>query len=128
MTDKKLTASLEDYLKEIYLLNGHVQPVRITDISTASGISKPSVNKAINILKDMGYLLHQHYGGVQLTEEGIVVAEDVIENHKICYKFLTQVLKVGAETAETEADQMAHVLSKSTLKKMKKFAKKKKKS
>ena len=52
----RLSASLEDYLKEIYLLNLEGQEVRITDIARSLGISKPSVNRAMNTLKELELL------------------------------------------------------------------------
>ena len=52
----RLSASLEDYLKEIYLLNLEGQEVRVTDIARSLGISKPSVNRAMNTLKNFSCL------------------------------------------------------------------------
>ena len=67
---KKLTPSMEDYLKEIYMLQMQSQEVRVTDIAALLSISKASVNKAVNILKDEGYIIHEHYGPVLLTQKG----------------------------------------------------------
>ena len=64
----RLSASLEDYLKEIYLLNLEGQEVRITDIARSLGISKPSVNRAMNTLKELELLEHEHYGKITLTQ------------------------------------------------------------
>ena len=66
----RLSASLEDYLKEIYLLNLEGQEVRVTDIARSLGISKPSVNRAMNTLKELQLLEHEHYGKIILTESG----------------------------------------------------------
>ena len=57
----RLSASLEDYLKEIYLLNLEGQEVRITDIARSLGISKPSVNRAMNTLKEDVYKRQHQY-------------------------------------------------------------------
>ena len=51
----KLSSSQEDYLKEIYLMYMRGQEIRVTDIAVTLGISKPSVNKAINSLKEQVY-------------------------------------------------------------------------
>lgn len=125
---KKLTASMEDYLKEIYTMEIQKQDVRVTDLAEVLGISKASVNKAINALKAGGYIIHEHYGPVYLTDIGREMAKEVYDNYKVCCKFLIGVLEVEEEQAMQEAHLMEHALSKSTRKKLKKFIKKQKKS
>lgn len=120
----KLSNAMEDYLREIYLLTVDGQEVRVTDIALVLGISKPSVNKAVNTLKEQGYILHEHYGRIELTDEGRIVAEDLLETNKVVRKFLEEVLGVNAETAGIEAHQMEHILSKGTRKKLKRYTKK----
>ena len=104
----RLSASLEDYLKEIYLLNLEGQEVRITDIARSLGISKPSVNRAMNTL----------------TDAGRDTAKNILDTNKIVYRFLTEILDVDEQTALAEADLMEHDISKGTRKKLKKFIKK----
>ena len=116
----RLSASLEDYLKEIYLLNLEGQEVRVTDIARSLGISKPSVNRAMNTLKE----LHEHYGKIILTESGSDMAKNILDTNKIIYRFLTEILDVDEQTAIAEADLMEHDISKGTRKKLKKFIKK----
>lgn len=125
---KKLSSSMEDYLKEICILEQEHKAVRVTDVASTLGISKASVNKAINGLKELGMIQHEHYGTIQLTEEGRDTAKAIIENYKVCYKFLNDILGVPSETAREEAHRMEHILSKGTRKKLKKFTKKQKKS
>ena len=114
----RLSASLEDYLKEIYLLNLEGQEVRITDIARSLGISKPSVNRAMNTLKELELLEHEHYGKITLTDAGRDTAKNIV------YRFLTEILDVDEQTALAEADLMEHDISKGTRKKLKKFIKK----
>ena len=116
----RLSASLEDYLKEIYLLNLEGQEVRITDIARSLGISKPSVNRAMNTLKELELLEHEHYGKITLTD----AAKNILDTNKIVYRFLTEILDVDEQTALAEADLMEHDISKGTRKKLKKFIKK----
>ena len=106
----RLSASLEDYLKEIYLLNLEGQEVRITDIARSLGISKPSVNRAMNTLKELELLEHEHYGKITLTDAGRDTAKNILD--------------VDEQTALAEADLMEHDISKGTRKKLKKFIKK----
>ena len=61
----KLSVSQEDYLKEIYRMYTRGETIRITDIAQSLGISKPSVNKAVKLLMQTGYISHEHYGDIQ---------------------------------------------------------------
>ncbi|MBS5931300.1 MAG: metal-dependent transcriptional regulator [Clostridiales bacterium] len=122
-----LTASQEDYLKQIYILAREHEEVRVTDVAKYLGLSKPSVNRAINTLKEDGFIVHEHYGTVKLTPKGEKAANNIYESYKVIRKFLIDVLEVDEETANLEADLMEHHLSKSTRKKWKKYLKKRKK-
>lgn len=123
----KITASLEDYLEAIYFLNGKNDYVRVTDIAAHLGISKPSVNRAVNTLKEMDYVEHEHYGSLKLTEEGVKIAKSVAERHIMLKSFLEEILGVESETAENEACEIEHVLSADTIKKMSEYLKNNKK-
>ena len=103
------------------------QESRVTDIAVTLGISKPSVNKAINSLKEQGYITHEHYGAIELTEAGLEVGEDIAETYRIANKFLVEVLGVEPDVAEAEAHGMEHIISRGTRKKMKKYMKRQKK-
>lgn len=120
-----LSSSQEDYLKEIYRLTRQEEDVRVTDVAAILGISKPSVNRAMNTLKELGYIEHEHYGTIKLTKEGIDAGKNVYETYKTAYKFLTEFLGVKASEAEAEAHLMEHAVSKGTRKKLKKFMRKK---
>ena len=122
----KLSSSLEDYLKVIYIHSQKSESVRVTDIAESMSISKPSVNRAMKTLMEMGYLKHEHYGDIFLTDIGKDTAKNILESYKALYKFLTDVLGVDDETAAKEADLMEHAISKGTRKKLKKFVKKSK--
>ena len=117
----QLSRSLEDYLEQIYLLEREGKAVRVTDIAAALQISKPSVNRAINTLKEEGYLSHEHYGTITLTQEGVQAAEGVFEHHKLLKRFLVDFLGVDGITAEQEACLMEHAISKDTGGKLKEF-------
>lgn len=116
-----LTASLEDYLEIIYILRQGDSGVGITDISRELKISKPSVTKAIGILRSEELLIQEKYGKITLTEKGVLAAEEVYKKHKILSKFINKVLGVNERTAEIDACKMEHVLSAETLLGMKKY-------
>lgn len=116
-----LTASLEDYLEIIYILQQGESGVGITDISRELKISKPSVTKAIKILRSNKMVIQEKYGKIALTEKGISAAEEIYKKHKILSKFINKVLGVNERTAEIDACKLEHVLSAETLLGMKKY-------
>ena len=121
-----LSSSMEDYLREIYVLALKSEEVRVTDVAKVLGISKPSVNRAMNGLKEQGSIEHEHYGSIRLTEEGLQAGKNIYDTYKVVYKFLTDILDIPPSDAEIEAHLLEHDISKNTRKKLKKFMKKKK--
>ncbi|MFV0439935.1 MAG: metal-dependent transcriptional regulator [Lachnospirales bacterium] len=119
----KVSASLEDYLEVILDLSTESPKVRVTDLANKLNVSKPSVNKAVSILKEQGFIEHEKYGTLQLTDSGKKIAEDVRERHDILKYFLVEVLKVEEDVAEDEACKMEHGLSQETIRKLKNFLK-----
>ena len=120
---KKLSASLQDYLETILQLSADNGGARITDIAKQMNIAKPSVNQAISTLKNIGLAEQDLYGPVRLTADGRVEAEKVIARHHAIKTFLTKKLGVCAETAETDACAIEHVISQETLEKLLEFIK-----
>lgn len=114
----KLSTSLEDYLETIFILNKTRGEIRITDIANTMEISKPSVNKAVSILKNEGLLTHQKYGEIKLTKEGVNMAESIYFKHNTLVNFLTKKLGIDREIAEKDACKIEHVISSETLEKL----------
>lgn len=119
----KVTASLEDYLEAIYFLNGG-EGVRVTDLALELNISKPSVNRAINTLKNQELVEHEHYGNLKLTEKGLELAKNVAQRHRVLKKFLKNILGVEEKTAEKEACLIEHNLSADTIHKISEYTNK----
>ncbi|MCI8383583.1 MAG: metal-dependent transcriptional regulator [Clostridia bacterium] len=117
----KLTNSQEEYLKTIYLLEKNNQKVRVTDIACKLEITKPSVNKAINLLKDMKLIHYQTYGNITLTKQGESYAIEVIKRQDILMMFLVEVLGVDKVQAEKEAIAMKYAISEQTTKKINQY-------
>ena len=117
----KLTGSQEEYLKTIYLLEKNNKKVRVTDIANKLKITKPSVNKGINTLKEMGLANYEAYGNISLTEEGENLAIDVIKKQDILEMFLVDVLEIDKKQAIEEAEAMKHVMSKTTALKLDRY-------
>lgn len=110
----RVSASQEDYLEVIYDLSHGSQSIRSIDIANRLGVSRASVNKRLGLLKDSGFVEHEPYGLVHLTERGCAVAKNVRERHNTLYKFLTDVLGVSEEIADQEACEMEHAISQET--------------
>jgi DtxR family Mn-dependent transcriptional regulator len=113
-----MTQSLEDYLEMVSFLSDDGE-VRVTDIASRLGVSKPSVLTALKTLEEQGLIEHQRYRSVILTREGVERATRIRGRHYFLTAFLQDVVGVDAETAEKDACKMEHILSEVTLEKMK---------
>ena len=116
----KLLESGQMYLETIYVLSKEKTAVHSIDISEHMGYSKPSVSRAIGILKNGGYVEMAEDGSLTLTEAGISVAEKIYERHTILTEFLVR-LGVDRETAAEDACKMEHDISDVSLQALKKF-------
>ena len=108
-----LHQSGEDYLEAILALREERGNVRSIDVAQHLGYSKPSISRAMSILKANGYLIMEKDGRLTLTEEGEKVARSIYERHQ----FLTQwllALGVSPETAEEDACKIEHNISEET--------------
>lgn len=118
-----ISSALEDYIEAIYLLSKLKASVRITDIALHLGISKPSVNRAVNSLKKQGLVLHEPYGSIILTERGHELGAQVSHRHIMIKKFLMSVLNLSESDADKEACGIEHSISQNTVDKMEVFMK-----
>ncbi|MBQ2237730.1 MAG: metal-dependent transcriptional regulator [Clostridia bacterium] len=114
-----LQESGEMYLESIYVLQKRKGNVRSIDISEYMGYSKPSVSRAVGLLKDGGYITVQKDGVLNLTEEGLEIAEKIYERHTIITNLL-MALGVDKETAAVDACRVEHVISEKTFDAIKK--------
>lgn len=102
------------YLETIYVLSLKSDSVRSIDVAEYMGYSKPSVSRAVGLLKKSGYLLMAADGVLTLTEQGVATAKSIFERHSVLTGFLTS-LGVSRETAEKDACKIEHVVSNETL-------------
>ena len=116
----QLQESGEMYLETIYVLSKTSSAVRSIDVAEHMGYSKPSVSRAIGILKSGGYVEMAEDGSLTLTESGLSAAEKIYERHTILTEFLTR-LGVDRETAAEDACKMEHVISDESLAALKRF-------
>ena len=120
-----LGESLEDYLECIAMLseNEPAGRVRSVDIARHLHVSKPSVNKAMNVLKEKGLIRQEAYSGIELTKAGKEMAAMILNRHNTIHYFLRNVLGVSEENAEHDACKIEHIISEETFEKIKNFAK-----
>lgn len=109
-----LQESGEMYLETIYVLTKEKgSGVRAVDVSEQMGYSKPSVSRAVGLLKQGGYLEVTSGGYLVLTDEGLAVAEKTYEYHRVLSDFFTKI-GVDKETAVSDACRIEHCISDET--------------
>lgn len=106
----QLQESGQMYLETILILSKKSNSVRSIDISEYMSFSKPSVSRAVNLLKDGGYILISKEGYITLTALGREIAEKIYERHTILTKCLIA-LGVSEETAAEDACKIEHDIS-----------------
>lgn len=116
-----ISKSLEEYLKVMYVLKKQNGNVRVTDIASKMSCTKPSVNKALKLLKENGLVNYEAYGVIELTSLGENLAKKILEAYDIVYLFLKDVLNLPKETAKNDAEKIKLVVSDDTLNKLARF-------
>ena len=116
-----LQESGEMYLETILVLSQRTGFVRAIDIGEEMGYSKPSVSRAVGILRQGGYIHVAEDGGITLTESGRTVAEKIYERHRLLSSFLIS-LGVDERTASEDACKMEHVISDASMEAIKRHA------
>lgn len=113
--------SSEDYLETIYAIEQSNGSVKSIDIARRQNVSRPSVNKAINNLKKLGLVTQQSYGDIYLTTLGRQKALEVAHKHTVLTHFLTDILHVSSDIAQSDACKIEHNLSNETFSKLEAF-------
>ncbi len=117
----KLLESGEMYLETIYILSKK-GPVRSIDVCEYRGFSKPSVSRAVSLLKKDGYLTVEKGGALVLTEKGLGVATAIYERHTVLTEFFVK-LGVDPKVAADDACKLEHGLSDETFGRLKEHIK-----
>ena len=105
-----LHQSGEMYLETIYILKNETGAVRSLDVAEHMGFSKPSVSRAVKLLKAEGYITVDESGLLSLTKEGEKIAKTMYERHTILTEMFVS-LGVDAETAADDACKIEHSIS-----------------
>ena len=112
----------EMYLETILVLTKRGGPVRSLEVANEMGYSKPSISRAMGILKNDGYIEIDESGYITLTTEGKKIAKTIYERHVVISELLIS-LGVDKKTAEEDACRIEHVISPKTFRALKKFNK-----
>ena len=113
----ELYESGENYLETILVLKNKNGRVRSIDIARTLSFSKPSVSRAMSLLKEGGYIKIDSNGYIELTDSGLQVAQKIYRRHVMLTEWLTAI-GVNPETASQDACRMEHVISQETFDKI----------
>ena len=114
----KIQESAENYLEAILQLREENGAVRSIDIVQHLGFSKPSVSRAMSLLRENGYVLMDKSGLLTLTPAGQEIAERIYERHRLLTLWFTE-LGVSAHQAAADACRVEHDISAETFQKLK---------
>lgn len=109
-----LSPAMQEYLAEAYRLayyQGEEQHVSTSALAKVLHVSDPAVTRMVQRLRDAGYLDHEPYKGVRLTDTGIKEALKNIRRHRIVERFLTDVMHFGWHEVHEAADAMGNTVS-----------------
>lgn len=119
----KVQESAENYLEAILMLQQQKGSVRSIDVAHFTGFSKPSISRAVGLLRDNGYVSIDDNGLLYLTDSGREIAETIYERHTLLTELLVNI-GVTPEVAAQDACRLEHVISAETFDKIKEFARK----
>lgn len=112
----------ENYLETILILNEKNNgKVKSIDLAKELNFSKPSVSRAVSILKNEGYIKVESSGYLILTEAGMAKAQMIYDRHKTLTKLFSKIANVTPEVAEKDACRIEHVISNETFYGLKTF-------
>ncbi len=114
-----MRVSEEKYLKTIFILAKNQDDVRSIDVASILGHSKASVCRAMKILKENGYITMKSYGKINLTQIGLIKAQNIFTRESIISEFLQQTLAIDDGLSARYSAYMAHIIDQDTLNKMK---------
>lgn len=121
-----LYESGEDYLETILILKKRNGNVRSIDIAREMDLSKPSVSRAVGILKNKGFITVDEDGAIHFTDEGSKIAKRIYDRHRVLTEAL-MALGVDEKTASEDACRIEHDISEKSFNKIKHYVKENKK-
>lgn len=115
----------ENYLETIYVIKERNADgiVRAVDVANELRFSKPSVSRALGLLKDKGFITIADNGAINFTPDGRVLAASVFERHQLLTVFLQHTAQIPSDLAEKDACRIEHVVSEQTMHGIKQYLK-----
>lgn len=109
----------ENYLETIYNLTQKHGRIKSVDVAKELGYSKPSVSRAVKILKNDGFLTTEDGNYLKLTAQGEKKAKEIADKHEYITEYLIRILHLGEDVADKDACRIEHVISPETFYEMK---------
>lgn len=113
----KIQESAENYLEAILVLKREKGAVRSIDVAHHLEFSKPSVSRAMSLLRENGYITTDREGWLDLTESGMEIAQRILDRHSLLTDWLIR-LGVSPEVADADACRIEHVVSEESFEKL----------
>ncbi len=120
----ELSVAMQHYLETIFDLSAQGTGARVSDIAARLDVSKASVNNAINVLAEQGYVSRKKYQVVYLTPEGSEAAHLLENKHSVLKTLFVRVMGVSDSVADLDACAIEHIISRETVSKIHTFLKK----
>ena len=119
----EITAVVEEYLEGIYRLQEKDGVARTSDIVKSLKVAFGTVTNTVERLEKEGYVTHEPYKGVKLTEKGLKIALQVVRRHRLAERLLTDILKVEWDKAHDAACKLEHGITDEIIKPLEKALK-----
>ncbi len=100
----------EDYLEAVLMIQQKKGECHSVDVAHKLNVSKPSVSRAMGILKEDGYIFVDENQHINFTEKGLAKAQDVYDRHKLLTAFLMKITGLDEEQSEQNACRIEHVI------------------
>jgi DtxR family Mn-dependent transcriptional regulator len=118
--NKTVTSQAEEYLEAIYRLENKVGSARTMDLSRELGVVPGSITNTIENLERKGFVIHEPYRGVKLTDSGRQIASTIIRRHRLAERLLTDFLHIDWSEVHDPACKLEHALSQEIIKPLEK--------
>ena len=120
----RILESGEMYLENILVLRSQIEHVRAIDVVKSTGYSKPSISRALGLLKEDGMIEVDAQGHITLTPEGEARAQNVYLRHKSLTSFFMSI-GIDEQTASADACKIEHVISEQAMVKIREYLERK---
>ena len=116
-----VTASKEDYLRGLYILEERNSKIKSVDLADYLEVSKPSVSEMMKELDREGFVNYRRYSRITFTPKGKTIAKKLTSKHRLIELFLRDVLKLNNKSLHKEAHRLEHAFSDESIERLKKL-------